>query len=68
MKCPRCKGLMIEDWFQDLMDETGQMSFEGYRCPACGEVLDPLILQNRELGPSGVPGRRRRRLSPAGVS
>lgn len=68
MDCPRCKGLMLEDWFQDIQDETGTMSFEGYRCPSCGEVVDSVILQNRSLGAARVPARRRRRLSPAGIS
>ncbi|MBI3611312.1 MAG: hypothetical protein HY204_11525 [Nitrospirae bacterium] len=68
MRCPRCKGLMVDDWFQDIYDEAGQMRFKGYRCTTCGEVLDPVILHNRQVGPEGIPGRRRRRLSPAGVS
>lgn len=68
MKCPRCKGLMLEDWFQDIQDEAGKMSFEGYRCLACGEVVDAVILKNRSLGAVGVPVRRRRRLNPAGIS
>jgi hypothetical protein len=68
MNCPRCGGLMADDWFQDLQDDTGRLHFEGLRCLVCGEVLDPVILHNREVGPEGIPGRRRRRLSPAGVS
>ena len=68
MRCPRCKGLMVDDWFQDLHDDTGRMHFEGLRCLICGEVVDPVILHNRHVGPEGIPGRRRRRLSPAGIS
>lgn len=68
MRCPRCNGFMIGEWFQDLRDDTGQFNFEGMRCLICGEVLDPIILQNRTLGPEGVPAKRKRRLSPAGVS
>ena len=68
MRCPRCKGLMVDDWFQDLHDDTGHRYFKGMRCLTCGEVLDPVILHNRQVGPEGIPGRRRRRLSPAGVS
>lgn len=68
MECPRCKGMMFEDRFQDVKDEAGQMSFEGYRCPACGEVLDPVILKNRSLRSPVTPGRKRRRLIPVGIS
>jgi len=68
MNCPRCGGFMTGDWFQDLQDDTGRLHFEGLRCLVCGEVLDPVILHNRRVGPEGIPGRRRRRLSPAGVS
>lgn len=68
MRCPRCKGLMVDDWFQDIRDDTGRLHFEGLRCLICGEVVDPVILHNRRVGPEGIPGRRRRRLSPAGVS
>jgi hypothetical protein len=68
MRCPRCNGLMVDDWFQDIRDDTGRINFEGLRCLICGEVVDPVILRNRQIGPEGIPGRRRRRLSPAGVS
>lgn len=68
MQCPRCKGLMVDDWFQDVRDDTGSINFKGLRCLICGEVVDPVILHNRQVGPEGIPGRRKRRLSPAGVS
>ena len=48
MRCPRCESLMVNESFYDLLDDTGQLSFEGLRCLVCGEVLDPLILKNRE--------------------
>jgi formate dehydrogenase maturation protein FdhE len=40
-RCPRCGGLMVAEWCQDLSDYSGQ------RCVQCGEVIDPVILQNR---------------------
>lgn len=46
MKCPRCRGLMVHYWFIDLFDETGQEHRDGWRCVNCGELLDPVILQN----------------------
>lgn len=40
-RCPRCSGLMVAEWRQDLSDHSAQ------RCVQCGEVIDPVILQNR---------------------
>lgn len=48
MKCPRCDGLMVVDWLQDLKDSTGYLHFYGLRCLLCGEILDETILENRE--------------------
>ncbi len=51
MKCHRCGGTMISDFFQDLEDDTGHLCFYGLRCIPCGEVLDPVILANRQKRP-----------------
>ncbi|MEK7703186.1 MAG: hypothetical protein AAB317_04420 [Nitrospirota bacterium] len=51
MKCHRCGGIMISDFFQDLEDDTGHLCFHGMRCIPCGEVLDPVILANRQKRP-----------------
>lgn len=56
MRCPRCAGLMVRDIFQDILDETGAMSFHGWRCPTCGEIMDPVILSHRRHG-SSLSGR-----------
>ena len=42
-RCPRCSGLMVVEWCEDLSDYTGQ------RCVQCGELIDPVIMQNRRL-------------------
>lgn len=47
MLCPRCKGLMVVDRCYDLLDDTGHVAFYGLRCVICGEILDPMILENR---------------------
>lgn len=47
MNCPRCTGNMVLEVFEDLR-ETGQFRFEGSRCLVCGEILDPVIMKNRE--------------------
>ena len=40
-RCPRCSGLMVDEWRQDLSDYRAQ------RCVQCGEMIDPVILHNR---------------------
>jgi uncharacterized Zn finger protein len=53
-RCPRCSGLMVAEWCQDLSDHTAQ------RCVQCGEVIDPVILQNRRrAGITIGPGRKK---------
>jgi hypothetical protein len=38
---------MIEEYYTDLLDDTGQIGIMGWRCISCGEVIDPVILRNR---------------------
>jgi hypothetical protein len=56
MTCLRCEGLMIPDWYHDLL-ETGQSNFMGWHCMNCGAVVDPVIVANREHPPD-VPKSR----------
>jgi hypothetical protein len=68
MNCPRCKGVMSLERFCDLYDETGELCFMGWRCISCGEVVDPVIVRNRqhhrsvEIPPRSKPRRRNRQL------
>ncbi|MGH9782926.1 MAG: hypothetical protein ACRD88_01970 [Terriglobia bacterium] len=39
--------MVIEQCF-DFMDDTGHLDFLARRCVQCGEVIDPVILQNRQ--------------------
>ncbi len=57
--CPRCRNVMVEEYFQDLRDDTGSLRFKGWRCIICGEILDPIILQNRATRPKPFGGRAR---------
>lgn len=45
--CRRCQGLMVPERFQDYYDDTGQLSFYGWRCLTCGEIVDPVIQTHR---------------------
>mgnify|MGYP006315295551 CR=1 FL=1 len=42
-RCPRCSGLMVAEWCEDLSDYRAQ------RCVQCGEIVDPVILRNRGI-------------------
>ncbi len=53
MTCPRCHSLMIFDQFWHQGHD-----FSGFKCPMCGEIIDPVIMENRIKGPSGL-GRKR---------
>jgi hypothetical protein len=63
MKCPRCNGVMVEDTFEDLKDDTGFLHFRGWRCIICGEILDPLIATNRGTRPAPMLGRARKKFA-----
>ncbi len=47
MHCERCHALMVEEVFGDARADTWMKEFRGWRCPVCGNVLDPVILANR---------------------
>jgi hypothetical protein len=55
MVCPRCEGLMLQEVFVDFIGTDG--SFEGWHCPVCGEIVDPVIASNRVLLMSGALGQ-----------
>ena len=59
MGCPRCHNLMVEETFVDLQVSPSVSSFTGWRCMSCGEILDPIILQNRTRHPEPQYGRAR---------
>jgi len=42
MKCPKCKGRMYTEKCYDFV-----RAFDAWKCSACGEVIDPVILSNR---------------------
>ena len=57
-KCLRCKGAMSYDRFYGLQEQ-----FWGWKCVICGEIVDPVILKNRQLMTAGqvINVRRARR-------
>jgi hypothetical protein len=44
MRCHRCKGIMSYEKFYGAHE-----NFWGWRCLCCGDIIDPIILENRGL-------------------
>jgi hypothetical protein len=49
LTCDRCGGLMVTDFYMDLLFCIGETEFAAKRCVQCGEIVDPVILRNRQL-------------------
>lgn len=54
MECLRCHGMMVEERFEDLRGDPHDVSFPGWRCVCCGDVVDPVIVRHRTAGFSPV--------------
>ncbi|MGE3977758.1 MAG: hypothetical protein AB7F94_09235 [Nitrospira sp.] len=49
MRCVRCTGLMVVEHGFDSMLGSSEADVPLRRCVQCGEVIDPVIQQNRRL-------------------
>lgn len=54
MRCLRCEGCLVPERLVDLLDDTGQLHCDGWRCLNCGAILDRLVL-GRLSGREEVP-------------
>jgi len=45
MKCHRCGSMMVYERFYGSSEH-----FLGWRCILCGEIVDQVILENRQTG------------------
>ena len=45
--CTRCGGLLVSHWCMNVNYDAGGMEILTKRCLQCGEVIDPVILENR---------------------
>ena len=59
MQCPRCRNLAVQEVFVDYESGPGAMSFVGYRCVICGNILDEAIQRHRAEYDSSLCGNRR---------
>ena len=46
MRCLRCQGWMVNEKYYGA-----GLTFRGWRCISCGEILDPVIWKNRNHRP-----------------
>lgn len=65
MMCSRCGGLMVEDYSFEIDLLEADTPILAWRCVNCGDIIEPVMLQNRLASVSGqaslVPDRPRRR-------
>lgn len=47
MQCTRCQGMLVADYSFDHLDAASPDRVQTWRCVMCGDVVDPVILQNR---------------------
>jgi hypothetical protein len=55
MKCHRCGSVMVYERFYAPNEHFG-----GWRCISCGEIIDQVILENRQTKSEGQNRERRR--------
>ncbi len=66
--CSRCGGLLVYDYCTDLQDDTGTISFVAKRCTQCGNLIDPVIVQNQNQPITSIVVRGpHRRATPIAV-
>jgi len=56
MKCYHCSSNMVYEKFYGP-----QENYWGWRCIFCGEIIDQVILENRQAGSNGENRDRRRK-------
>ena len=54
MICHRCQGLMYPFELRDWVGGRGRDPWDAWQCIACGEIVDPVIVNNRSL----IKGKR----------
>ena len=62
--CTRCSGLMVTDFYMDLLFCIGETEFAAQRCVQCGEIVDPVILRNRGINHEPVTAQTAGKMVP----
>jgi len=56
-QCKRCQGLMVLDQSLGFLDTGDDISIWTWRCIACGNIVDPVILRNRRAQQAPIRAR-----------
>ena len=56
--CSRCGGLMVITDCFDVLSDTAEIDCTAYRCVQCGDLVDPVILRNRNNRPELTPKKK----------
>ena len=62
--CARCGGLMVTDFYMDLISCIGETELAAQRCVQCGEIVDPVILPNRGITHAPVTAQAAGKMVP----
>ena len=62
--CGRCGGLLVIDFYMDLLFCIGETEFAAQRCVQCGEIVDPVILHNRGMNHEPMTAQATGRMLP----
>ena len=57
MTCQRCKGLMVQERYDDLGLGSAGYESQGWRCLNCGAIVDPVIAAHHPIAPKTEPNR-----------
>lgn len=49
MICDRCGGFQRWSHFENLGGASGSWAYDGWLCINCGDIVDPLIVNNRKM-------------------
>ena len=62
--CTRCGGIMVNDSYLELLNNVGELKFAAKRCVQCGEIVDPVILHNRQLRQNSIAVQLEEKMLP----
>jgi len=62
MRCLRCQGTMVEEWIFTEGEGGASMA----RCVNCGNLIDPVVISNRDRSSVGFLKARKGRLDVRG--
>lgn len=65
MTCGRCNGLVVSERISEMNGASGSLCVNGYRCLLCGDLVDAVILENRQRTADSIGSRGKGLCLPA---